>query len=95
MNRIKENLLYYCDSGFGKQWIYRYNNGYGASIIKGRYACGNKFFPYELMVIKFDENDCSEQVEVPFAPDTKGYLRIEDIKEYLNKIKNIEVEDGI
>lgn len=44
------------------------------------------------MVIKFDENGCSEQVEVPFAPDTKGYLRIEDIKEYLNKIKNIEVK---
>ena len=92
MNRIKENLMFYHNAGFEKQWIYRFKNGYGASIIKGRYAYGNKFFPYELMVIKFDENGCSEQVEVPFAPDTKGYLRIEDIKEHLNKIKNIEVK---
>lgn len=95
MNRIKEDLLYYHNDGVQKHWVYRFKNNYGASIIKGKYANGEKFYPYELMAIKFDENDCPERIETSFvkANDVKGYLRIKDVKEYLDRIKAIEVEN--
>jgi hypothetical protein len=90
MNRIKENLLFYCDNTFRKHWVYKFDNGYGASIIKGMYVYGNKFFPYELRVIKFGKNGYFEPVKVEtFANDGKGYLNIEEVKEYLEQIKKL------
>lgn len=92
MNRIKENLVCYHNDGLKKQWIYKFNNNYGASIIKGGCAYGNKYYPYELMFVKFDKNNFIEQVAVPFAYDIKGYLGIKEVKKYLNKIKTLEEE---
>lgn len=37
----------------GLQWIYKFNNGYGASVISGGlYAYTDEEHPYELVVIK-------------------------------------------
>ena len=93
MNRIKENLLFYQDNKFRKHWVYKFDNGYGASIIKGLYVYGTKFFPYELCIIKFGENGYFEPVEVEtFVDNIKGYLNIKEVKEYLEQIKNYRGE---
>ena len=42
----------------GLQWIYKFDNGYGASVISGGlYAYTDKKNPYELAVIKKNKNN--------------------------------------
>lgn len=69
----------------GKQDIYRFENGYGASLISRGCACGG----LELAVIKFhsaDNDDFDLDFETPITDDVIGYLKEEDIPELLERI---------
>lgn len=45
---------YTIDGQSREQWLFRFNNGYGASVISGYGAYADKEHPYELAVLFFD-----------------------------------------
>jgi hypothetical protein len=64
----------------------KFDNGYGASVVKGPHTYGGNEGLYELAVI-----DANDQVtyDTPVTNDVEGYLTEEDITKLLEQIQNL------
>jgi hypothetical protein len=92
--------------GDGTQKVYRFPNGYGASVIRfmihipfsglisGSYGADEG--KWELALIKFDgaDNNSHEVVYEHGYDDVIGYLSDEEVESHLAQIKGIEVVYG-
>lgn len=68
---------------YGEQFLIRYPNGYGASIIHSRYSYG-----VELAVIAWeDEEDFQIVYDTPLTDDVIGYETPESLLEHLEAIR--------
>ena len=73
----------------GRQKIYKFPNGYGASIIRTRWSYGHKKGLWELAVITFDDYSWNLCYDTPITDDVIGNLKWNEVEEYLDKIKNL------
>ena len=64
------------------QKIYRYDNGFGASIINN--PMSNSL---ELAVLEFDGDDWEIVYDTPIADDVLSYLDLEEVFEIFKQIK--------
>lgn len=77
------------------QRVYRFDNGYGASVISGEHAYSDIDHPYELAVIKFDGDGFDLVYDTPITSDVIGYLDANGVNEVLKQIKALkETDDG-
>ena len=72
------------------QYIFKFDNGYGASVIKNPGSYGNKQDLFELAVIKFIDGYnwkicCSTEI----TDDVIGYLTNDEVLDLLERIKNL------
>jgi deoxyinosine 3'endonuclease (endonuclease V) len=75
------------------QRIYRFDNGYGASVIKGRNSYGGKDGLWELAVIKFKSENPLEYTlvyDTPITDDVIGYLKWKEVKPILKSISELK-----
>ena len=80
-----------------KQWLYRFANGYGASVVQGQYTYGGPEGLYELAVIKFDcpsgiwsgADQWELTYETPVTNDVLGWLSVEDVAAALVRIATL------
>ena len=64
-----------------------FENGYGASIVKGPYTYGGKIGLYELAVLNSEGDICTN---TSVSEDgVVGYLREEDVSEGMIRIQNL------
>ena len=85
-----EFLIFDLDyKAFGRQKIYKFPNGYGASVVRNKLSYGSKKGLWELAIITF--NDCSWSLcyDTPITDDVIGNLVWDKVEEYLEKIKNL------
>jgi hypothetical protein len=71
------------------QHIYRFNNGYGASVVMGDYTYGGPNGNWELAVIRFygsGADDWHLEYETPITSDVLGHLSTEDVARTLIQI---------
>ena len=73
-----------------QQWRFRFENGYGASVIKHYGSYGFEEDLFELAVLQFIENESNLCYTTPITNDVIGYLTNNDVIRYLNKIKRLE-----
>lgn len=77
----------------GVHYVFRFENGYGASVIKHSGSYGNEDDLWELAVImfydKYDDNSWDLTYETPITNDVIGWLTDEQVEEYLQKIKEL------
>ena len=72
------------------QYIFKFENGYGASVVKNIGSYGNRQDLFELAVIIFvGEYDWDLCYSTEIADDVIGYLNNEQVIELLEKIKNL------
>lgn len=73
----------------GRQKIYKFPNGYGASVVKTKWSYVGKKGLWKLAVIIFD--DCSWNLcyDTPITDDVIENLEWDEVEEYLEKIKNL------
>ena len=72
------------------QYVFKFDNGYGASVIKGEYTYGHEDDQWELAVIIFDEYDNYELCyTTEITNDVIGWLSDEEVRNTLQKIKNL------
>ena len=72
------------------QYIFKFDNGYGASVIKNIMSYGHAQDLFELAVIEFiDEFTWKICCSTEITDDVIGYLTNDDVLELLERIKNL------
>lgn len=74
----------------GIQYIFKFDNGYGASVIKfpGSYGYHNDL--WELAVTKYDESgEWNLCYDTPITDDVIGHLTEEEVRDLLKKISEL------
>ena len=69
--------------GDGTQWRFKFDNGYGASVVNDGY--GKEEGLFELAVLNKHGIDYS----TPITSDVEGYLKKEDVHKLLIKISSL------
>ena len=83
-------LVETCGCCGGIQYVFRFENGYGASIIKHMYSYGHEDDLWEIAIIKFDGDETSHICyDTELTDDVIGYLSDEEVCSYLEKIKEL------
>ena len=70
----------------GVQYVFKFQNGYGASVVRFRYSYGRERDLWELAVIKFNGDDWQLTYDTPITSDVVGYLNDAGVAELLNDI---------
>lgn len=71
----------------GYQIIYKFANGYGASVVQHEYSYG-----LELAVLKYrDDGKWDLTYETPITSDVLGHLTPEELKTNLDEIRKLPV----
>lgn len=85
---FKQSLVDENHDDWGHQYIFRFPNNYGASVVRNRGSYGNEQDLWEMALIFFDEyGDWGLTYERDFDDDVKGYLTDDNVIELLEKIK--------
>lgn len=77
----------------GVSFIFRFENNYGASVVKHKFSYGYNEDLWELAVIEFTDESNEEwhiTYDTPITEDVIGYLKDEAVRELLGKIKDIQ-----
>ncbi len=74
----------------GQHYLFKFDNGYGASVIKTKFSYGHDEDLWELAVIKFDEHsEWDLTYDTPITNDVMGYLTDNEVTELLERIKDL------
>ena len=89
-DKFKNNLIESKDLLDGVQTIFKFDNMYGASVIKHRYSYGGYLGLWELAVIKYQDDDKWDIVYyTKLTDDVLGFLTDDDVCCYLEQIKHL------
>lgn len=84
------NVLSVDRTNTGVQYVFKFDNNYGASIIKRRGSYGLDKDLWELAVIRFESVDVWRLTyDTEITDNVIGYLTDEEVNEILHKIKNL------
>ena len=90
---FKKDILSIEDMCNGVHYVFKFDNGYGASVIKHDYSYGHDMDRWELAVINFwmidEPNHYDLEYNTPITDDVIGYLTDEEVRNYLQKIKEL------
>lgn len=78
----------------GTQHVFRFQNGFGASVVCHNFSYGGEDGLWELAVIQYksqDEDDWSLTYDTPITQDVEGYLTHSDVMGLLNKIEKLPI----
>lgn len=81
--------------GTGEQYLVRYPNGYGASIVKHEFSYGGSKGLWELAVTKYKNSETPLDsfglcYDTPITGDVLGHLKDDEVNELLEQIKNLD-----
>jgi hypothetical protein len=75
----------------GVGYVFKFENKYGASVVKHNGSYGHSDDLWELAVIKFDDEGYKWDLnyDTPITADVEGYLTDEDVRKLLERIKEL------
>ena len=77
------------DEGYGIRAEIKFDNGYGASIIRTKGSYGGKDGLYELAVLDQEGEIC---YNTPITSDTLGWLKEDDVTEALQRVEALKMK---
>lgn len=76
------------------QKLYKFANGYGASVVKGEHTYGGDEGLWELAVLKFKtDGDFVLDYSTPITEDVEGHLTDGAVEELLDKVEALPKAD--
>lgn len=90
---FEDNLHVKRDLDDGVQYLFKFENNYGASIIKHHGSYGHNEDLWELAVIKFEGNHWYLTYNTPITDDVEGWLTDEGVRKHLQAIKELTGEE--
>lgn len=79
----------------GVQYLFKFNNGYGASVVKDDYSFGNKRDLWELALIFWDGDDYQLSYHEIVDNNVLGYLTDEKVNRVLKAIRDGKIDEPI
>ena len=73
----------------GIQYIFKFPNNYGASVIKHEYSCGHDLDLWELAVIWWRDGEWELDSSTDITDDIVGCQTDEEIRDLLRQIKEL------
>ena len=73
MSALEEYRVSWPSHSMNEQRVYRFPNGYGASVVRGQYTYGGPAL-WELAVIKWSGASWEITYETPITSDVEGWL---------------------
>ena len=76
----------------GVQKLYRFKNGYGASVVRFQYSYGYEDGQWELAVVRFTGKGMDDReidYSTPLTDDVLGHLSEAEVDELLTKIEKL------
>ncbi len=70
----------------GVQHVFKFQNGYGASVIRYRFSYGVDRGLWELAVVSFDDDGWHINYETPITSDVIGHLTETEVAQLLRDI---------
>ena len=70
----------------GVGYVYEFENGYGASVVKHDVSYGGKMGLYEIAVLDSKGDLC---YDTPITDDVVGYAGVQTVYETLDRIKSL------
>lgn len=80
-------------NGDTHQVLYKFKNGYGASVIQGPYSYGGPEGLYEVAVIEWSGIGYDLTYDTPITDDVLGYLEAEEVKGVLSQIEALPAKE--
>ncbi len=77
------------NEGYNIRAEIKFDNGYGASVIRTKYSYGGAAGLYELAVLNQKGDLC---YDTPITSDTLGWLKEDDVTEALQRIKALKMK---
>lgn len=91
MGEFENNLIKKKPIFNGVQYLFKFPNNYGASVIKHMYSYGSSRDLWELAVIYFDDGgDWDLTYDTEITGDVEGYLTDQDVLDLLGKIRDLK-----
>lgn len=90
MEEFEDNLFKAKFIFDGVQYVFKFANNYGASVVKhsGSYGCNEEL--WELAVIHFCDDEWHLTYDTEITDDVLGYLSNQDVLDLLAKIRNLK-----
>lgn len=90
MGEFENNLIKKGSLFDGIQYLFRFPNDYGASIVKhcGSYGVHNDL--WELAVLRFNGDEWNLTYDTEITDDVLGYLTDQDVLELLQRIRDLK-----
>jgi hypothetical protein len=73
----------------GLQKLYRFDNGYGASVIQHGTSYGNESGLWELAVVTWNVDKYNLNYDTDITNDVIGHLTLDDVEEILARIDKL------
>lgn len=90
--RYKAHCRMYGRDSFSWQWRFKFDNGFGASVIKHEFSYGFEDDLFELAVLEWTGEYHAITYDTPITDDVIGYLTNDEVMNYLYQIKNLKGE---
>jgi hypothetical protein len=74
----------------GTQQVFRFDNGFGASVVQHRFSYGSDQGKWELAVVTFDGDEWHLTYDTDITSDVLGYLEWSEVEEYLDQIAALQ-----
>lgn len=75
------------------RYVFRFENNYGASVIKHYGSYGYEDDLFELAVLNFEGDNYNLTYDTDITDDVLGYLNNDEVLEYLKDIKGLNREE--
>lgn len=76
----------------GEQYLFRFENNYGASVVQHDFSYGRERGRWELAVIKFNSDDILDfelKYDTEITEDVIGHLSVGSVLSFLNDIEKL------
>lgn len=87
-----DDVQYFGRGPAGDQWLVRFPNGYGASVIRGEHTYGETEGFYEVGVITHDPRERSDihlAYDTPITKDVLGWQSLYEVADVLLRISRL------
>lgn len=90
MGEFKDNVFKAKFLFDGAQYIFKFSNEFGASVVKHSGSYGSSQDLWELAVLRFDGDSWNIVYDTEITGDVLGYLSNEEVLETLREIRDLK-----